>query len=71
MKKQKKKEINYQAFFISGIIFMGAGAVFAISVNPGIGAALIALGVIWMLIGGKNKDKWGKKQIKNKREKKA
>ena len=55
---KKKKQINYQAFFIAGIIFMGAGAIFTISVNPGLGAALIGLGVVWMLIGVKHKDKW-------------
>ena len=68
MKEQKKKEINYQAFFISGIMFLGAGAIFTISVNPGSGVALMGLGIVWMLIGVKNRYKVHKLNIKLARE---
>jgi len=59
-----KKEINYQAFFFMGLTFTGAGVVFLSAVNAGIGTAFIALGIIYMVIGFKNKDKWPKKWIK-------
>ena len=58
IKKQEKRQINYQAFFAMGIIFMGTGVVFLSNINFGLGVAFIGLGVIWMIIGGRNKDKW-------------
>lgn len=58
--KKKKKQPNYQAFFAVGVIFMGVGVTFMAAVNPGLGAAFIGLGAVYMIIGGKNKDKWGK-----------
>lgn len=56
-----KKQINYRAIFFLGITFTGAGVVFISAVNSGLGGAFIGLGVLYMIIGGKNKDKWGKK----------
>ncbi|MFH1307812.1 MAG: hypothetical protein ABIH72_03085 [archaeon] len=56
-----KKQINYQAFFAVGIIFFGVGITFFSSVNKGLGAAFITLGIVYMVIGGKNKNKWPKK----------
>ncbi|MBU1164201.1 hypothetical protein KKA15_01390 [Patescibacteria group bacterium] len=56
-----KKEINYQAIFYFGITFVGVGVVFMASVNPGLGAAFIAIGGMNMIIGMKHKDKWPKK----------
>ena len=56
-----KKETNYKALFFSGITFVGTGVVFMASVNPGLGGAFITLGITFMIIGGKNKDKWPKK----------
>lgn len=54
------KEPNYKALFFLGITFAGTGVVFMSSVNPGLGGAFIALGIIFMIIGGKNKEKWPK-----------
>lgn len=56
-----KKQINYKAIFFLGITFIGTGVVFLSAVNSGLGGAFIALGVLYMIIGGKNKDKWRKK----------
>ena len=52
---------NYKALFFSGLTFAGAGVVFMASVNPGVGGGLIVIGITFMIIGGKNKDKWDKK----------
>ena len=57
----KKKQPNYRALFASGAVFLSAGAAFMISVNRGVGAGLMILGGSFMIIGGKNKDKWRKK----------
>jgi hypothetical protein len=51
------KEINYQAFFGMGISFIGLGIVLTVVVSPGF-TGITALGVIYMLIGLKNRDKW-------------
>lgn len=58
---KKKKQINFQAFFFSGIPFIGAGFVFIAAVNRVIGISLIGIGIIFMVLGGKNRDKWDKK----------
>jgi hypothetical protein len=57
----KKQETNYKAIFFSGITFVGTGVVFMTSVNVAIGAAFISIGITFMIIGGKNKEKWSKK----------
>jgi len=60
IREQEKRQINYQAIFAVGIIFMGTGVVFLSNINAGLGAGLIVLGAVCMIIGGKNKDKWKK-----------
>jgi len=47
----KDQKINYKAFIPTGITFIGAGIAFMAAVNPGIGAGLIAVGVIFVVIG--------------------
>lgn len=61
MKKQIKKEKDYKTQFFSGITFLGVGVVFMASVNPGLGAAFIVIGIALMINGRKNKNKWPKK----------
>lgn len=56
----KKREIDYRAFFAIGVVFMGAGVTFLVSVNKGVGAGLIGIGALYMIISVKNKDKWKK-----------
>jgi hypothetical protein len=53
------KEINYQAFISIGIVFLGAGIVMSI-INPGL-IGIAGLGVIYIIIGLANRDKWKKK----------
>jgi hypothetical protein len=40
-----------------GITFMGTGVVFLTAVNPAIGLGLIGVGIAFIAIGIKNKDK--------------
>ncbi len=64
---KKKKEgtinrkINYKAFFSIGLIWLPAGVVFMIAVNPALGIAFMAIGISYMAIGLANRDKWEKK----------
>ena len=46
------KKKNLKPFFPVGICFMGAGVVFLVAINEGVGAALIGLGVLYMILGG-------------------
>ena len=61
----KEKQTNYKAMFFSGITFLGVGIVFMASVNAGLGAAFIVIGIALMVTGGKNKDKWKKMKKKH------
>jgi len=53
------KEINYQAFFSVGVVFLGAGIALSV-VNRGL-FGIAALGIIYMIIGLANRDTWKKK----------
>ena len=57
---KKKAQINYQVFFFMGLTFVGTGVVFIAAVNSGLGVAFMGLGIVWMIIGWTNKDKWKK-----------
>ena len=52
-----KKQTDYRALFCMGITFIGAGVVFMTSVNSVVGSGLLGLGAVFLVIGGKNKDK--------------
>jgi 4-amino-4-deoxy-L-arabinose transferase-like glycosyltransferase len=63
-KKRKtgvKQEPDYQAFFTMGLSFIAMGTALSIVINPGF-LGFLALGIIYMLWGLKNKDKWKKKE---------
>jgi hypothetical protein len=47
---------NYQALFVIGITFTGAGAALMIT-NPAM-AGMMAMGIIFMIVGIANRDKW-------------
>lgn len=50
MKNQDSKP-NYKAFIPIGITFMGAGVTFLATINPGVGAGLIAVGIVFLVVG--------------------
>jgi len=61
-KSGKKREVNYQAFFIMGISFTPLGTTMMIvTENPGM-LGLTVMGIIYMIIGLANRDKWEKKK---------
>jgi hypothetical protein len=56
---EEKKELNYKAIFLVGITFVGAGV--AISAATGAaGIGITGMGVVFILIGVRNRDKWKK-----------
>ena len=58
--KQKSREINYKAFLGVGLCFVSAGIAVAIATkNPGL-MGLSVIGIAFIAISMKNKDKWKK-----------
>ena len=64
-RKRKTGEIDYRAFLIMGIAFLPAGFVMMIvylmtELSFEIGLPLFALGLICLIVGFVNRDKWKK-----------
>jgi mannose/fructose/N-acetylgalactosamine-specific phosphotransferase system component IIC len=62
-KEGKRQETSYQAFVVMGICFLGLGIVFAATINRGF-LGFAGLGLVYMLIGLANRDKWLRKKEK-------
>lgn len=61
IKKQgKPQEINYYTFLVLGISFLPLGIIFSTTINPGF-LGITGLGLVYMIIGLANKNKWKKK----------
>ncbi|MFH1473373.1 MAG: hypothetical protein ABIE55_00610 [Candidatus Aenigmatarchaeota archaeon] len=58
-KEGKYEETNYKTFFVLGVSLAPLGIVFSAVIGPSF-FGIAALGVIYMLIGIANKDKWYK-----------
>jgi len=56
---KKPRTIDYRAYFIMGICFLPLGIILTIIITVGF-LGLTALGIIYMIIGLANRDKWGK-----------
>ena len=60
--KRKNKEgvqqINYKTFFILGACFLPAGIAISLSSDNDVFSVLSILGLIYLIIGLKNRDKW-------------
>ena len=65
MQKKKKegtyKEPDYRAFFVMGICFIPMGIIFTTSISPAF-ISFLVLGLLYMIIGLANRDKWVKKE---------
>jgi hypothetical protein len=57
LSEPEEQKTNYRALFVIGITFLGAGTALAASVNSGF-YGLTAMGLIFMIIGLANRDKW-------------
>lgn len=60
-KKGEMREPNYQAFFTMGISFLALGIILSAAVGPAF-IGFFGLGIIYMVIGLANRDKWEKKR---------
>lgn len=56
-KEGKMEEPDYRAFFIMGISFLPLGIILSVVVSVGL-LAIAALGLIYIIIGLTNRDKW-------------
>ena len=57
-KKDVEKETDYQVIFTVGFIWFPVGVVFMNTVNPALGIALMALGIVYIAIGLAHRDTW-------------
>lgn len=58
--KNQTKLVNYRAFFFIGLCFLPAGIAMWLAVdNPGM-MGITALGVVYIVLGLSNRDKWKK-----------
>ena len=63
MKKRGwKREVNYSNYFGIGIVWIPFGIVFYVIFENMVGIMFLLLGLAYLAIGLKNKDKWGKPQ---------
>lgn len=58
MKKQEKYNVDYKGIFFMGLTFTGLGLLFSTINKVLIG--ITVLGIIYLIIGFKNKNKWNK-----------
>lgn len=55
-------EPNYQVFFILGIFFLPMGIVLMITIDNPAFIGITGMGLIYMVIGLANRDKWKKNE---------
>ena len=61
-KKGWKREVDYRNYFGIGIVWLPFGVVFYVIFENTVGIMFLLLGLAYLAISLKNKDKWGKKQ---------
>lgn len=61
-RKGWNREVDYRSYFNMGIIWLPLGIIFYMIFQNLIGAFFFIIGVVYLAIGLKNKDKWGKPQ---------
>jgi len=61
-RKGWEREVDYRSYFNMGIIWLPLGIVFYLIFENVIGLWFLIMGLVYLSIGLKNKDKWGKPQ---------
>jgi magnesium-transporting ATPase (P-type) len=59
-RKGWNKEVDYRSYFNMGIVWLPLGIIFYVIFKNLIGAWFFIIGLVYLAIGLKNKDKWGK-----------
>jgi O-antigen ligase len=53
-----KGDVDYRSFYVIGITYIGAGVALSVTLrNPGF-FGITGIGLVYMIIGLKNQDKW-------------
>jgi hypothetical protein len=61
-RKGWNSEIDYRRYFNMGIIWLPFGIIFYLIFENPIGLLFLIMGLVFLVIGFKNKDKWNKPQ---------
>ena len=61
-RKGQKREVDYRSYFNMGIIWLPVGIIFYLIFKSMVGLWFLIMGLVYLSIGLKNKDKWGKPQ---------
>jgi len=61
-KKGWKRKVDYRTYFSIGIVWLTSGIAFYVIFENTVGLMFFLLGLAYLAIGLKNKDKWGKPQ---------
>ena len=61
-KKGWKREVDYSNYFGIGVVWLPCGIVFYVIFENTVGIMFLLLGLAYLAIGLKNRDKWGKPQ---------
>lgn len=61
-RKGWRREVDYRSYYNMGIVWLPFGIVFYIIFENIIGLWFLIMGLSYLFIGLKNKDKWGKPQ---------
>jgi hypothetical protein len=61
-RKGWKREVDYRSYFTMGIIWLPFGIIFYLLFESMIGLWFLIMGLVYISIGLKNKEKWGKPQ---------
>jgi hypothetical protein len=61
-RKGWNREVDYRSYFNMGIVWLPLGIIFYAIFKNLIGAWFFIIGLVYLAIGLKNKDKWGKPQ---------
>ena len=61
-RKGWKREVDYRSYFNMGIIWIPVGIIFYLVFKSVVGFWFLFMGLVYLAIGLKNRDKWGKPQ---------
>ena len=61
-RKGWKREVDYRSYFNMGIIWIPVGIIFYLVFKSAVGFWFLFMGLLYLAIGLKNRDKWGKPQ---------
>ncbi|OGD54335.1 hypothetical protein A3K80_08340 [Candidatus Bathyarchaeota archaeon RBG_13_38_9] len=61
-RKGWNREVDYRSYFNMGIVWLPLGIIFYAIFKNLVGALFFIIGLVYLAIGLRNKDKWGKPQ---------